>query len=368
MNKASDFRSGGPEAVRSVRPGVIDRRGFLDRAARFAVGGVTAAMLLDALNRAFAEAQQVPADDKRLNIERVEYDSPQGYGKMKGYLVRPAKAKGKQRAVLVVHENRGLNPHIEDRGSPDCPGGLHRLRPDALFPGWLSGQRGQGRELFAKLDQAKTSGTSWPRRLTEERPTRTGKDRRGRLLLWGRHVQHAGHARARPGAAGPFYGGQAPVEDVPKIKSAAHDPLCERGRALNAGAGVRGGAEGAQGELQAFIYPGTQHGFNNDTTPATTRPPPTSPGSARFDFFKQEPGVTIGLRTSPLPSRAPRGRGQIMPWGIGTRDGSPKRIVCPRPPEGGEGKGEGPRCSPGHRSALATSSGRPVPCSPGDWG
>ena len=93
--------------------GDIDRRGFIDRAAKFAVGGVTAAMLLDALNPRFAEAQQVPKDDARLKAEHVEYPSPAGSGKMRGYLVRPAKASGKLPAVLVIHENRGLNPHIE---------------------------------------------------------------------------------------------------------------------------------------------------------------------------------------------------------------------------------------------------------------
>src|SRR5262245_13891232 len=95
--------------------GGIDRRGFLDRATKFAVGGMTAGMLLDALNPKFAEAQQVPKDDKRIKTEYVEYPSPQGNpGKTRGYLVRPANASGKLPGILVVHENRGLNPHIED--------------------------------------------------------------------------------------------------------------------------------------------------------------------------------------------------------------------------------------------------------------
>src|SRR5687768_7743627 len=94
--------------------GSIDRRGFLDRAGKFAVTGTTAAMLLDALNPKFAEAQQVPKDDKRLKTEYVEYPSPNGSGKMRGYLARPANATGKLPAILVIHENRGLNPHIED--------------------------------------------------------------------------------------------------------------------------------------------------------------------------------------------------------------------------------------------------------------
>src|SRR5262245_36035813 len=112
--------------------GAIDRRGFLDKAGKYAVGGVTAAMILDALNPKFAEAQQVPTDDKRIRTESVEYGSPQGYGKMRGYLVKPASATGKLPAILVVHENRGLNPHIEDVARRLAVDGYMALAPDAL--------------------------------------------------------------------------------------------------------------------------------------------------------------------------------------------------------------------------------------------
>src|SRR5262245_21677496 len=113
--KASDFDQELLILFDAYVHGAIDRRGFLDKARKFAVGGVTAAMLLDQLNPNFAEAQQVPKDDKRLKTEYLEYSSPQGYGKMRGYLARPASAgAGKLPSVLVIHENRGLNPHIED--------------------------------------------------------------------------------------------------------------------------------------------------------------------------------------------------------------------------------------------------------------
>src|SRR6185436_7400865 len=132
------------------------RRGFLDAAARFAVGGVTAAMLLDALNPRFAEAQQVPTDDKRLKTARVEIDSPQGSGKIKAYLARPAAGKGKLPAILVVHENRGLNPHIEDIARRLALDGFLALAPDALTAlGGYPGDEDKARELFGKLDQAK---------------------------------------------------------------------------------------------------------------------------------------------------------------------------------------------------------------------
>src|SRR5687768_5231963 len=137
--------------------GQIDRRGFLDRAAKFAVGGMTATMLLDALNPTFAEAQQVAKDDKRLRAEYLEYPSPQGSGTMKGYFVRPASASGKLPGVLVVHENRGLNPHIEDIARRLALDNFVAFAPDALAPlGGYPGDEDKARALFPKLDQAKT--------------------------------------------------------------------------------------------------------------------------------------------------------------------------------------------------------------------
>ncbi len=114
--------------------GAIDRRGFLDKAKKFAVGGVTAAMLLDALSPNFAEAQQVAPDDKRLSASDVEFPSPQGSGKMSGYLVRPAASTPKLPAILVVHENRGLNPHIRDIARRLALDGYMAFAPDALTP------------------------------------------------------------------------------------------------------------------------------------------------------------------------------------------------------------------------------------------
>ena len=137
--------------------GAIDRRGFLDKAAKYAVGGVTAVMLLEQLSPKFAEAQVVPADDKRIKAECIEYDSPNGNGKMRGYFVRPASAKGKLPGVLVIHENRGLNPHIEDIARRVALENFVAFAPDALFPlGGYPGDEDKARELFPKLDQAKT--------------------------------------------------------------------------------------------------------------------------------------------------------------------------------------------------------------------
>src|SRR5262249_42536297 len=130
---------------------------FIDRAKKFAVGGVTAAALLEMLNPKFAEAQQVPKDDKRLKAESVDFNSPNGTGKMRGYLVRPVAAAGKKLpGVLVVHEKRGLNPHIEDIARRLALENYLAFAPDALTSvGGYPGDEDKAREAFSKLDQAK---------------------------------------------------------------------------------------------------------------------------------------------------------------------------------------------------------------------
>ena len=136
--------------------GALDRRGFLDKAAKYAVGGVTAVMLLDQLSPKFAEAQVITPEDPRIEVGYTEYDSPNGSGKMRGYLARPAKAAGKLPAILVIHENRGLNPHIEDIARRLALDNFLAFAPDALFPlGGYPGSEEKARELFPQLDQTK---------------------------------------------------------------------------------------------------------------------------------------------------------------------------------------------------------------------
>src|SRR6187549_1865430 len=143
--------------------GDIDRRGFFDRAAKYVAAPLTAAMVLEMLNPKFAEAQQVPKDDKRIKTEWVEIDSPKGYGKIKAYVAKPANATGKLPTVLVIHENRGLNPHIEDIARRLAVDNFLAVAPDALTPlggypkdGADGAREDQARQLFPKLDQAKT--------------------------------------------------------------------------------------------------------------------------------------------------------------------------------------------------------------------
>ena len=268
--KASDFD---PELLilfDAYVHGAVDRRGFLDRARKFAVGGMTAAMLLEALNPRFAEAQQVPEDDKRIETESLEYPSPEGSGTMRGYLARPANAAGRLPAVLVVHENRGLNPHIEDITRRLALESFMAFAPDALFPiGGYPGNEDEARERFRTLDQTKTrEDFVAAARYLLARPDSTG--RLGAVgFCYGGGIVNMLATRVPELAAGvPFYGGPAPIEDVPQIKAALLLQFAEQDERVNAGwPPYKAALEAANVRYQAHVYPGTQHGFNNDTTP-----------------------------------------------------------------------------------------------------
>ena len=250
--------------------GALDRRGFLEKARRYAVGGVTATMLLDALNPKFAEAQQVPKDDTRLKAGFVEYPSPQGNGTMRGYLARPAKATGKLPAILVVHENRGLNPHIEDIARRIALDDYMAFAPDALFPaGGYPGDEDKARELFKTLDQTKTREDF----VAAASFVRTRPDSTGRLgavgFCYGGGIVNMLATRVPELAAGvPFYGGPAPIADVPKIKAALMLQFAGTDERINAAwPEYEAALKAAGATYEAHTYPGTQHGFNNDTTP-----------------------------------------------------------------------------------------------------
>jgi carboxymethylenebutenolidase len=250
--------------------GIIDRRGFLDKAAKFAVGGVTAVMLLDQLSPKFLEAQVIKPEDPRIKMQYVEYDSPKGYGKMRGYLAQPAKAAGKLPAILVVHENRGLNPHIEDIARRLAVDDFVAFAPDALFPlGGYPGNEDKARELFQKLDQAKTredfiAAAHWLR----ARPETNGKLGAVGFCFGGGIVNMLATQVPELGAAVPFYGSAPNLEDVPKIKAALLVNSAETDERINASwPGYESALKAANVKYERYQYPGTQHGFNNDTTP-----------------------------------------------------------------------------------------------------
>jgi carboxymethylenebutenolidase len=250
--------------------GALDRRGFLDKAAKYAVGGVTAAMLLDQLSPKFLEAQVVKPEDPRVKVQSIEYESPKGYGKMRGYLAQPAKAAGKLPAVLVVHENRGLNPHIEDIARRLALDNFVAFAPDALFPlGGYPGDEDKARELFPKLDQAKTredfvTAAGWLR----ARPETSGK--LGAVgFCYGGGMVNMLATRVPDLAAGvAFYGSAPNLEDVPKIKAALLIQSAEVDERINASwPAYEAALKAANVRYERHVYPGTQHGFNNDTTP-----------------------------------------------------------------------------------------------------
>ena len=289
--KASDFDQELLNLFDKYVHGVIDRRGFLDGAAKFAVGGTTAAMLLDALSPKFAEAQLVPKDDKRVAGESLEYDSPQGYGKMRGYLVRPANAKGKKLpGVLVVHENRGLNPHIEDIARRLGLDNFMAFAPDALFPlGGYPGDEDKARELFPKLDQAKTREDF----VTAASVLRARADCSGKLgvvgFCYGGGIVNMLATRVPDlAAAVPFYGTQPKAEDVPKINAALLIHYAATDERVNAGwPAYEEALKANKKKYEHYIYPGTQHGFNNDTTPRYDKAAATLAWGRTVAFFKK---------------------------------------------------------------------------------
>ncbi len=250
--------------------GGIDRRGFLDGAARFAVGGVTAAGLLEALSPRFAQAQQVPPADPRIKTEYIEFDSPQGYGKARAYVARPAAATGPLPVIIVAHENRGLNPHIEDIARRLALDDFIAFAPDALFPlGGYPGDEDKAREKFGQLDQKKTQEDFVAgARVAQALPGVNGK--LGAVgFCYGGGVVNMLATRVPELVTGvPFYGNAPPADAVPRIKATLMLVFAENDDRINAGWPPYEAALKAAGvKYEAFKYPKTEHGFNNDTTP-----------------------------------------------------------------------------------------------------
>ena len=251
--------------------GDIDRRGFLERAARFAAAsGTTAAALLAALSPDFARAQKVAPGDARLKTEFVEFASPAGYGKVRAYVARPAQAAGALPVVLVVHENRGLNPHIEDIARRLALDNLIAVAPDALFTqGGYPGDEDKARDLFAKLDQKKTAEDF----VAAANYARTIAGSNGKLgatgFCYGGGIVNLLATRVPELAAGaPFYGAAPPLDQVSKIKAELLVVFADSDDRINAMWPPYEAALKSSGvKFEAHKYPGTQHGFNNDTTP-----------------------------------------------------------------------------------------------------
>jgi carboxymethylenebutenolidase len=251
--------------------GLIDRRGFLDGAAKYAVGGLTAVGILEALSPKYAEAQQVAPTDPRIKTERVEVRSPQGYGMIRALLARPANSTGKLPAVIVIHENRGLTPHIEDVVRRAAVAGFMAIGPDALTSlGGYPGTDEKGVEMQRQLEPPKMMADFIATaRYVKERPDSTGRLGATGFCFGGGVVNNlAVQLGADLHAAVPFYGGAPRAEDVPKIKAPLLVNLAEDDERINAGYPAYEAALKANRiPFELYKYPGTQHGFHNDTTP-----------------------------------------------------------------------------------------------------
>jgi carboxymethylenebutenolidase len=249
--------------------GAITRRGFLDSAQHYAVGGATAATLLGALSPSFA-APVVPPADPRIRTRTVEFPSPQGNGVVRGYLAEPANAKGKLPTVLVVHENRGLNPHIEDIARRLATLGFVAYAPDGLAPqGGYPGDEDKARELFAKADAPKMRADF----VAASQALKTLPEGNGRVgavgfCFGGGIVNYLATRLPDLNAAVPFYGPQPSAEEAARIKAPLQLHYAgEDERITGAWPAYEAALKAAGVTYEAFVYPKVQHGFNNDTTP-----------------------------------------------------------------------------------------------------
>ena len=288
--KARDFH---PEVLKlfdGYVHGTMSRRDFLSGARKYAVGGFTAAAMLDALRPNFAWAQQVPKDDSRIKTEYLDYTSPQGSGRMRGYFAKPAKMSGKLPGVVVMHENRGLSPYVEDVARRLAVLNFVAFAPDALAPvGGYPGNEEQALALYAKLD---------PRKRTEDlmaaygflraRPEVTDKIGAVGFCAGGTMCNLFAVRFPDLAASVPFYGGQPAAADVAQIRAplllhyASEDERLKKGWPAYEAA-----LKANHVRYEMHMYPNTQHGFHNDTTPRYDEAAAKLAWQRTVDFFNQ---------------------------------------------------------------------------------
>ncbi len=288
--KASDF----PQEVLTLYDqyvhGFIDRRGFLDGAARFALGGMTAAMFLEGLTPHYAWAQQVPPDDKRIEVEYVEYASPNGSGTMRGYMARPSDQSGPKPAVLVIHENRGLNPYIEDVVRRFAAAGFLSFGPDALTPlGGYPGNDDDGRAMQRELDRdVMNEDFVAGAQFLMSHSDSTGRVGAVGFCFGGGVVNTLAVRLPELGAGVPFYGRQPATEDVPQIQAPLMMQYAGLDERVNAGWPEYEEALKANGKTYTVhIYDGVNHGFHNDTTPRFDEEAAQLAQRRTIEFFRE---------------------------------------------------------------------------------
>ena len=288
--KASDFP---PEVLKlfdGYVHGQLDRREFLDRAAKFAVGAFTATAMLEILKPNFAWAQQVAKDDKRIKAGYADYDSATGSGKMRGYLAQPAAAAGKLPAVLVIHENRGLNPYIEDVARRLATANFVAFAPDALAPlGGYPGDEDKARAMFAGQDAKKREEDLYNAGLyLKSRPETNGRMGVVGFCFGGYICNLLAVRMPELAAAVPYYGRQVPAADVPKIKAALLLHFASDDEGVNkTWPAYEEALKANKIRYTAHVYPNTLHGFHNDTTPRYDEAAAKLSWQRTLEFFNQ---------------------------------------------------------------------------------
>ena len=288
--KASDYPQELLDLFHEYQHGDIDRRTFLDRLGKFAVGGLTVAAIFESLKPNYAWAQQVKPDDKNIKVGYETVQSPAGNGSIKGYLARPAKS-GKRPVVLVIHENRGLNPYIEDVARRLALADYVAFAPDGLTSvGGYPGNDEEGAVAFRKVDGKKmtedfVAAAKW----LKARPDSTGKLGAVGFCFGGGMVNQLAVMLGKDLNAGvAFYGRQAAVADVPKISAPLLLQYAGNDERINAGIAAYEEALKANNKVYAVhMYDGKQHGFHNDTTPRYDAEAAKLAWERTLDWFKK---------------------------------------------------------------------------------
>ena len=288
--QASDYPQELLDLFHEYQHGYITRRDFFDRATRFAVGGLTVTAIWESLRPNYAWAQQVPKDDPRITAGYETVPSPAGNGSIKGYFVRPSRAAGKLPTVLVIHENRGLNPYIEDVARRLAVLDFVAYAPDGLTSvGGYPGDDEKAAVAFRSVDQGKMAedfiaAGKW----LKARPESSGKLGAVGFCFGGGIVNQLAVRLPELDAGVPFYGRQASADLVPQIKASLLLQYAGNDQNINAGIAAYEAALKANGKTYTqYVYEGTQHGFHNDTTPRYDENAAKLAWQRTVDFFNR---------------------------------------------------------------------------------
>jgi carboxymethylenebutenolidase len=267
----------------------IDRRQFAEKLSTYAVGGLTVASLMGFLMPDYKGQVQINAQDGRLKSEYINYDSPKGGKTIKALLSKPVDAKGKSGGIVVVHENRGLNPHIEDVARRAALAGFITIAPDMLTPlGGYPGNDDDGRTMQSKRDRNEMLEDF----IAAAEYLKSNKDCNGKVgvvgFCFGGWISNMMAVRIPDlAAAVPFYGGQPAAEDVPKINAPLLIHYGELDTRVNEGwPAYEAALKANKKEYTEYMYPGANHGFHNDTTPRYDKAAAELAWQRTVDFFK----------------------------------------------------------------------------------